>query len=321
MVDVSLVTSLYRAEAHLPGYMQRLRQLLGAVKAAGISVEVILVPNDPSDSEQTLLQTLPTDMAEFHVETVALESVYTSWSRGVELAHGRVIGFLNADDTRTADGIIDAVRLIDSGCQWVYFPYEVEWTGGKRVRRAVARQIPFDRQAHLIEMKAGPFFMFTPALYQKVGRFDGRFRISGDWDWIVRALQIADPCASEALGGTFQLHGGNLSGIGNPRQAVEDNMIRLRHGMLDALTPAPPDLMRSMWVTFAPDSPLLADELAERLFAPEAQAQFDAWLAERSERERARRRSDALRSVPRWLIDRLNLRGLLARLGVVHAKA
>ncbi len=50
-------------------------------------------------------------------------------------------------------------------------------------------------------MLAGPFFMFTPNIYNKVGSFDDRFLIVGDFDWCLRAAQITESTPSETSTG------------------------------------------------------------------------------------------------------------------------
>ncbi|MBC8100014.1 MAG: glycosyltransferase [Armatimonadetes bacterium] len=313
---ISLITSLYRTEAHLPTYIDHAAQVAQQVRATGVEVEFILVANDATEREHALLAAFATSDETVRVLHVPRESVYASWNRGVEAAHGQALGFWNVDDIRTADALIAGYRRIIAGCALVYFAHTVVRTTGTKQTRKVYPAVPYDAEVHRAKMKCGPFFMFTPSLYAQIGAFDARFRIAGDWEWCVRATYQVDFCALNQQAGTFLLHGGNLSDTGNPLQLVEENVVHLLNGGYQRLVPADPVLMRDVWGKWG--LPLDA-EIASLLWGADAAQHALAW---QQTQRRARRQSQlerAIRFVPRLVIKHLRLRPLLARLGIVQS--
>lgn len=316
MADVSLISSFYRAAAHLPVFFQRARAVARDVATAGVSLEFVIVANDAQPDERTLIDAFAADTANVRVLHVGRESLYASWNRGVEASAGQVIGFWNADDARTSSAVLDGFQRIRGGCEIVYFAYEIH-NPPKPVRVFAAR--PSDDAGHRRRMEAGPFFLFRRDLFERVGCFDDRFRVVGDWEWIVRALGDAKFCHSTVNAGAFYIHGGNLSNTGNHRELAELAVVRLLHGMTDDLTPVPPDAMRDVWQAWANERALPPD-IEARLWGDGAQARWERWQADAPKRLKAARQRERLRAIPKRLIDTLGLRSLLARFGLVKAR-
>src|SRR5690242_9773866 len=183
MVDISIVTSLFRSDEFLPAYIKVVSKAAAQLHAAGVSLEVVIVANDASPLEQKLIEQFVTQAKTFEVvpHYVLRESVYASWNRGVQASQGRVIGFWNADDIRDVGALIEAHQsLAPDGHRVIYFPYTVVWIlrwwklaiPWKHLHPA----LPFNRERFSRKMKAGPFFMFTREVYDQVGPFDARFK-------------------------------------------------------------------------------------------------------------------------------------------------
>ena len=323
-MDLSLITSLYRAEPYLAAYAGHVRQVAAQMRAAGLSLELVIVANDANDRERALLAPLVAagESGELAVQVlhVPRETIYASWNRGVRAARGRCIGVWNADDTREAAALIEGHRCIEAGCALIYFPYRVlrvrRWWGLFTTRREVyvpAR--PFDRVAFERTSRTGTFYLFDRALYEQVGPFDAHFHIAGDFEWLARAGRRVDFCVGDSLGGTFTQGARNLSGTGDPRQNVEDNIVHLQSGTWDALKPADPRLMRACWYEWGRQGADPPPEIADRLWGPGAEDRWRKW----QRRQRFKPWIEGLRAGPRFVIDRAGLRPFLARLGVVKS--
>ncbi|MBN1200760.1 MAG: hypothetical protein JXJ20_02775 [Anaerolineae bacterium] len=331
-MDISLITSLYRAETHLEAYRRHVLDVAAQVQTAGLALELILVANEPTDGERLHIRQMQTaleadQVAVMHVIEVKRETVYASWNRGMRAASGACLGPWNVDDVRTADALIEGQRLIAGGCDLVYFPYHVirhiRLLGRVPIRRrSRVRAQPYNRDVFTRSMRGASFLLFARDLYQRVGPFDEHFRISGDFEWCVRVTDITDFCRGTQIGGTFTQHGGNLSDVGDPLQAVERNIIHLRRGVWQHITPADPDLMRACWTEWGDTgatTPAIPAHITALLWGENAADRWQRWLVDQ---RRARRRvliSEALRAVPRCVINRAGLRPLLARLGVVKS--
>lgn len=314
-MDVSLISSFYRSAEHLPVFFKRARALAAEATAAGLRIEFVIVANDAQPDERMHIDTFAADVPDVNVLYVGRESLYASWNRGVAASAGQVIGFWNADDARTSAAIVDGVARIRGGCDIVYFAYEIHHPPNP-VR--VFAAMPSDSGGHRRRMEAGPFFLFRRELEARIGPFDANFRVVGDWEWIVRALDKAKFCHSTVIAGAFYIHGGNLSNTGSDRESAEVNVVRLLHG-IGGLTPAPPETMRSVWSAWAADHPLPA-HVERQLWGDGAQAAWEAWRDGANARREAALRSERARRLPKRIIDALGLRPLLARLGLVKAR-
>lgn len=233
---ISIITSLYKSEKYLAQYAWAIASFLDDATKLGVSVEVLILPNDPTLEELAVLTELSAMSRVRIVPVVKREPLYATWNRGVELASGEVVGFWQCDDVRFVPALIDAEQHFRNGDSLVYFPFLY-----KRyvricnlrllIKRYVVRPPAFNRQTFVSGMHIGPFFLFTKELYKEVGPFDEQFLICGDFDWATRAARLTDFTLSQEVAGVFSKDGGGLSGSGNPRQHAEDNIVYKRQGI------------------------------------------------------------------------------------------
>ncbi len=306
MVQISIITSLYRTEAFLPSYSNRALDLFKALAAAGIAAELVVVANDAMETERELLETLAKEIP-CQVLYVPRETIYASWNRGVRAAHGEVVSFWGVDDERFADAIIAGLRRINDGCDLVYFPFiervRVEWFGiVSHVVEFIRPALPYKPARFQSVMRAGPFFLARSRLFETVGFFDEQMRVSGDYDWIARATHHTTMCPCDVIAGRFDSsHGGNLSQGVNPHHLVEDNIIRLRQQVRNPLRPADPERMRKAWDEWGHEGLALTSEQEAYLWGEGAQERYEQFQANFLPERMRKRRREALRHWLRWL--------------------
>ncbi len=318
---ISIITSLYRSEAHLPAYTTRVLDVAGQVQAAGLALEVVLVANDPTVQEQDHLRRLIEALDGLGTAIrldVPRESLYASWNRGIAASSGLGVAIWNVDDARTADALVEGYRLINSGTALVDFPYvqvtRHKWLGLFDTERRHLFPAPYDPARITPRAGVSPFFMVARSLYEQAGPFNERFRISGDFEWSKRPETRRAPFAhGTSIGGCFFVHGTNLSGTRNPHEWVEHNLVLIQHGMWDEIRPVDPRLMRSCWLEWGSQMGDLPSAVEERLWGPHAWANWRRWR----QVQRRRQLVNQMRRGPRWIIDRLGLRIFLARFGLV----
>ena len=95
-IHISIITSLYRAEAYLPAYSQWVIEVAAQVKAAGLALEIVLVANDPSVGEQTLMDQL----------AAALESAGDRQSHPARCAARNPVCLVEPGDRRPRRGCV-----------------------------------------------------------------------------------------------------------------------------------------------------------------------------------------------------------------------
>ncbi len=283
-MDLSLITSLYRSAAHLSSYKQHLMAWAEALPAMGWHLEVLIVANDATPEEDQLLNELKQQTAGRISLTridVPRETLYASWNRGIAAASAPVLGFWNVDDERFIDAIPEGLNAIAAGANLVDYrfevvshqrllgmiPHEKRW-----MRDWLHHPTIFGRRNGL-----GPFALIHRDLYDQVGPFEVSFRVSGDTDWARRALPLARGYCAEQIGGRFHMHGGNLSSTGSARQAVEDNIVFLRHERWDQIRPAPPEVMGELWAAWGDTGVNIPEEIRDLLWDEQAEQRWQAY--------------------------------------------
>lgn len=319
-VDLSILTSLYRSEAFLPAFVDHVLRVGAEVQAAGLTLEIVLIPNDARPAERAQLERLE-QAATFPVRAlhVPREGLYASWNRGMDAVQGTSVAVWNVDDIRASAALIEGCRLIEGGCLLVDFPFTLRITPSRKLGIAseIVRAMPpfwmdvegamdFDRP------RPGNLFMFARSLFEQVGPFDVRFRVAGDFDWHIRAARITHFCAGSTQAGTFILHGGNLSSPIGGLVRVEENIVRMLYSEWRGLNIVPPWQMRAVWKIWN-THPVPAG-VARRLWGPPAYFIYGLALI----RQQAYALYVRVRTLASVFVERAGLRPVLAKLGIVN---
>lgn len=222
---ISIITSLYKSEQHLPFFLKSVRNVHKNLKKENISFEHIIIANDISDIEKKLLRE---STLMFTIITVKRESLYASWNRGVNESLFPNATFWAVDDTRFARAIINGLKTLEKGYDATYFPYIYKryiYIFGIKILALlkIVNQIDYNKELFMKGMYAGPHFMFTKESFLKNGPFDDTYKIAGDFDWWARAskndLKIKK---TTTLSGVFTNNGKTLSGSKSGLQ-IEEN--------------------------------------------------------------------------------------------------
>ncbi len=237
---ISIILSLYNSGRYTDKLAVRISRVAKSLENKGAEFEIIAVLNSPAGKELEFIAKLK-DKPWFRYAVVDRETVFASWNRAVRMAKGEVIGFWNADDTRFAGAIIDGFNLIKNGADLVYFPFHIVWVlrfGPLAVPVKYRHISPpaYSKQEFSRSMHCGPFFMISREFYNRVGPYDEQFKISGDFDWCVRAAKISDKFVlSKKNAGIFNVDGGGLSAGANPRLLAENEIVYKRYGITDKI--------------------------------------------------------------------------------------
>lgn len=159
-------------------------------------------------------------------------------NKGIAMAQGEVIGWLNADD-RYRPGALEAV-----GHALAAAPQALWATGGCRIIDGEGREIRHWVSAYknvfLRRYSFGLYltqnFISAPATFlrreafEAVGLFDERYRISMDYDLYLRLARRGDPVVIERDLSDFRMVEGTLSMSGFETQFSEHAEQARRHG-------------------------------------------------------------------------------------------
>ena len=127
------------------------------------------------------------------VSTVISEpdsGIYDAMNKGVRLARGEIIAFLNSDDYYAHDGVLaDVARAFDGRTDAVFG--DVGFFRPERpdrlLRRYRASRFTPERLARGF-MPPHPALFVRAEVFDRVGSFVPEYRIAGDFEWIARAF-------------------------------------------------------------------------------------------------------------------------------------
>jgi len=117
--------------------------------------------------------------------------VYDAFNKGLKLATGDVVGFLNADDTfyneNSIQDIVDAFSINETDIVYGNLDYVNEES--KVIRNWISR--PYEKGLLKKAWKiAHPSFYCKKEVYDRLGGYNDSFKIAGDFELCLRFLEI-----------------------------------------------------------------------------------------------------------------------------------
>jgi hypothetical protein len=182
--------------------------------------------------------------------------LYDAMNKGLRLARGRYIHFLNADDRYVAPDVLSRILpLLDENS--IFFGAMIYKEANGRQRRLGA---PFSWHRELIESNVSQPTLFVPArLYRDVGEFDLSYRIAADYDMVLRlarrfpirfvdqlvTLMVAGGISHKQMGLTFK-EAAQVS-ISHGRSATAAHLTYLRHMLIWRVSLCVPKSFIDVW--------------------------------------------------------------------------
>lgn len=178
---LSVVTVCFNAGAVLPGTLASLR----AQQADG--VEWVVVDGGSRDGSVDWLRQQQPDVMLSEPD----RGIYDAMNKGIGLARGRWVFFLNAGDAFAAPGTLQALRplLQETGARAPEIAYgDVLYVGPSRGERR--------RRFHWVSRRTLLFgdlchqaVFVRRDLFARLGLFDDSLRYNADFDWLLRAFR------------------------------------------------------------------------------------------------------------------------------------
>lgn len=183
-MKISVVTVAWNAEATIAD------TLASVADQRGVDYEHIIVDGGSRDATLSIVSKY--ERANLRLLSEPDHGIYDAMSKGLRMATGDVVGFLNSDDfyCRT-----DALKIVAEAmhaapdCQAVAGAVAIvaKDDPGRIVRHYPARgyQRWMARFGHMVPH---PGLYVRRAAAETVGGFESGYRISGDFDWLVRFM-------------------------------------------------------------------------------------------------------------------------------------
>lgn len=196
-------------------------------------LEHIIIDGASSDDTLKIIRSTPNRITRIVSEQDS--GIYNALNKGIGLAEGDIIGLLHTDDTFASDTVIEQVRklFLEKNADIVYgdLTYVSRINGHKPVRYWKSR--PFE-QSLLSKgwMPAHPSVFIRKDVYKRYGLFNLNYRISSDYDLMLRLLKQSDLRVEymPVLITKMKTGGASNRSIGNIiRKSSEDYHIIRRH--------------------------------------------------------------------------------------------
>ena len=182
-MKVSVITATYNLIEN--GREITFRQMVASLrKQTYKNIEHIIVDGGSQDGTVAILDELATAGLIKYVSEPD-SGIYDAMNKGVSMASGELITFLNSDDfLHDNQGLKNAVGLFEEGVDYTYAPVRV-LNGGHVCKNAgrikwlrLLRNMPFPH----------PGMIVRKSIFDKLGGFDISYKLVADYDFILRLL-------------------------------------------------------------------------------------------------------------------------------------
>ncbi len=179
----SVVTVCYNAESTVANALD------SVVAQVGADIEHIVVDGASTDGTQAVVLRYRGHVARFISEPD--NGIYDAMSKGVAMAGGDIIGFLNADDIYAHEGVLARVVAAFKAKELDALYADAEFVSPEDIRQVVRRYSSARFSPDRIAwgwMPAHPTLFVRRSLFERCGAFNPDYRIAGDFEWIARVF-------------------------------------------------------------------------------------------------------------------------------------
>jgi glycosyltransferase len=180
-LKVSIITISFNAETTIK------RTLNSVLNQSYIDIEHIIVDGGSKDSTLDICKSFS------HIAKIISEpdkGVYDAFNKGLKLATGDIIGFLNADDVFfDNDSLLKIANSFIEGVDIVYGNLDYINESGRVIRNWISKSY----KGGLVKkawMPAHPTFYCKKEVYDRLGGYNDSFKIGGDFELCLRFLEV-----------------------------------------------------------------------------------------------------------------------------------
>lgn len=183
MSKISIITVIFNPIQN--GRKETLLQAIDSVyKQDYPNKEHIVIDGNSSDGTVELLQELKSLGKITHFISEPDTGIYDAMNKGINLATGDYIGFLNSDDYYFDMKGLSKIASLLEGYDYLYSPVMIENTSGvidKEFTPATMRfltRMPFSHQSLIVKK----------SVFHEFNNFDTNFKVFADYDFIIRMM-------------------------------------------------------------------------------------------------------------------------------------
>jgi len=181
-LKISIITITFKAEATLE------RTLNSVLNQSYKNIEQIIVDGGSEDKTLEICKKFP------HISKIISEQdkgVYDAFNKGLNLATGDIIGFLNADDVFYSENSVQEIvnAFSNNETDIVYGNLDYINDEGKVIRNWISKPYKKDLMKKAW-MPAHPTFYCKKEVYDRLGSYNDSFKIAGDFELCLRFLEV-----------------------------------------------------------------------------------------------------------------------------------
>jgi GT2 family glycosyltransferase len=226
--SITVVTASYNAADTIGETLRSVRE-----QGYGGEVEHIVVDGGSTDGTVDIVQAHG-----LRYVSEADRGLTHAINKGIAMAHGDVVGSLNADDTYLPGALALVGRAFADhpAAEWVTGRCLIVDADGNEIRRGVTRYKDLFLRHHSYALHLVQNHVSAPATFARraaldaVGGYDERFRYSADYDMWLKLGRRSDPVVIDEPLATFRMAGETLSLTGFEDQFAEHAQNAREHG-------------------------------------------------------------------------------------------
>lgn len=180
---VSIITVTYNSAVTLPNTLRSVSEQTYR------DIEHIIVDGASTDGTQAIIESYVRSRPNVRYISEKDTGIYNAINKGIWLATGDIIGVLNSDDVFAASDTVATIArtFSEKGAEVVYGDLVYCKSDNTVVR--YWKSNAFERsKLRFGWMPAHPTFYCMKNVYEQVGLYDETFRISADYDFMLRVL-------------------------------------------------------------------------------------------------------------------------------------
>jgi glycosyltransferase involved in cell wall biosynthesis len=182
-MKITIITAVYNGSRSIAATLKSVAQ------QDHDSIEHIVVDGASTDSTLATVRSNSDRVARLISEPD--KGVYDAFNKGLKLATGDVVAFLNCGDTYVSPSVVSrmAAEFSDQSVQAAFADVLiVDFDDQRRVVRRYSSKKFTPRRMALGLMPAHPTLFLRREIYQSVGDYDTQFRIAGDFELCLRVF-------------------------------------------------------------------------------------------------------------------------------------
>ncbi|MBI2691022.1 MAG: glycosyltransferase [Solirubrobacterales bacterium] len=220
--SLTVVTPTYNADATI-------RETLSSIQSQGYpALEHIVVDGGSTDGTVELLAE-EAEAGRLRYISEPDRGLSDAFNKGVAMATGDWIAWLNADDTYEpgALAVVGAALAGENGAEWAVGRCKIMGGSGEESRKAVTAYKNFLLKRFSLRLYLTNNFVSSPATFvrrtvlDEIGALDERFKYSADYDLWLRLARRSNPVYIDADVARFRMADDSLSITGFEEQFVE----------------------------------------------------------------------------------------------------